>query len=64
MPDQAVEVIGRAATQILENPAIKSRFKEAGFNAQAVPADVLDQRMRSEIERWAGVIAEAGIDKQ
>jgi tripartite-type tricarboxylate transporter receptor subunit TctC len=64
MPDQAVDVIGRAATQILDTPAIEEKFREAGFNAQAVPPDLLDQRMRSEIMRWASVIADAGIAKQ
>ncbi len=64
MPDQAADVIGRTATQILENPAVKLRFKDAGFNAKAVPSDILDPRMRSEMERWARVIADAGIAKQ
>jgi len=64
MPDQAVETLKRAATDVLGDPAVKARFKEAGFDANALPADRLDARMRSEIERWARVIAEAGIEKQ
>jgi hypothetical protein len=34
------------------------------FNAHPLPPAALDARMRSEIERRAGVIAEAGIGKQ
>jgi tripartite-type tricarboxylate transporter receptor subunit TctC len=64
MPDQAVEILKRAATEVLGDPAVKARFKEAGFDASALPADLLDARMRSETERWARVIAEAGIEKQ
>jgi tripartite-type tricarboxylate transporter receptor subunit TctC len=64
MPDQAVETLNRAATEVLGDPAVKARFKEAGFDAAALPADLLDARMRSETERWARVIAEAGIEKQ
>jgi tripartite-type tricarboxylate transporter receptor subunit TctC len=64
MPDQAVEILKRAATEVLGDPAVKARFKEAGFDAIALPADLLDARMRSETERWARVIAEAGIEKQ
>jgi tripartite-type tricarboxylate transporter receptor subunit TctC len=64
MPDQAVETLKRAATEVLGDPAVKARFKEAGFDALALPADLLDARMRAETERWARVIAEAGIEKQ
>lgn len=64
MPDQAVEILKRAATQVLGDPVVQAKFKEAGFDARAVPTDELDRRMRSEIERWARVIADAGIEKQ
>jgi tripartite-type tricarboxylate transporter receptor subunit TctC len=64
MPDQAVATLAGAATQILNDASIKARFKEVGFDAHALPADALDQRMRTEIDRWAGVIANAGIKKQ
>jgi tripartite-type tricarboxylate transporter receptor subunit TctC len=59
-----VETLKRAATEVLGDPAVIARFKEAGFDASALPADLLDARMRSETERWARVIAEAGIEKQ
>jgi len=64
MPVAAVDVISRAATEILEEPDVKARFKEIGFDARPIAAEPLDHRMRFEIDRWARVIAEAGLEKQ
>jgi tripartite-type tricarboxylate transporter receptor subunit TctC len=64
MPDGAMNTIAAAATQILGEPAVQAKFKEVGFDAEALPANALDQRMRSEIDRWARVIADAKIPKQ
>lgn len=64
MPDQAVDTMAAAATQILDAPDVKAKFKEVGFDAHALPANLLDQRMRTEIDRWARVIADANIPKQ
>jgi len=64
MPDEAVDALSRAATPILDDPDVKARFREVGFDAQALPPSALDQRMRSEIDRWSKVIADAGIPKQ
>jgi tripartite-type tricarboxylate transporter receptor subunit TctC len=64
IPVAAVDIVGRAATEILEQPDVKARFKEIGFEARPLAAGPLDQRMRSEIERWARVITEGGLEKQ
>ena len=64
MPDQAVDIMSAAATKILNDPAVKASFKKVGFDAHALPPDALDQRMRSEIDRWAKVIADAGLEKE
>jgi tripartite-type tricarboxylate transporter receptor subunit TctC len=64
MPDEAVDALSRAATPILDDPDVKARFREVGFDAQALSPSALDQRMRSEIDRWSKVIADAGIPKQ
>jgi tripartite-type tricarboxylate transporter receptor subunit TctC len=64
MPIAAVDILGRAATEILEESDVKARFKEIGFDARPMAAERLDHRMRSEIERWAHVIAEGGLEKQ
>jgi tripartite-type tricarboxylate transporter receptor subunit TctC len=64
MPVAAVNILSRAATEILEELDVKARFKEIGFDARPMAAEPLDHRMRSEIERWARVIAEGGLEKQ
>jgi tripartite-type tricarboxylate transporter receptor subunit TctC len=64
MPVAAVDELSRAATEILEEPDVKARFKEIGFDARPMAAKPLDHRMRSEIERWARVIVEGGLEKQ
>jgi hypothetical protein len=43
---------------------VKARFKEIGFDARPLPAGPFDERMRSEIDRWARVISDAGISKE
>jgi len=64
MPDRAVDKLTQASTQILNDPGVQAKFKEAGFDAKALPPGMLDQRMRTEIDRWARVIADAGLEKQ
>ena len=64
MPAVAADMLGRAATEILEEQEVKARFKEIGFDARPLAAEPLDARMRSEIERWARVIVEGGLEKQ
>jgi tripartite-type tricarboxylate transporter receptor subunit TctC len=64
MPQQAVDTLARAATEILQRPDIIAQYKAIGFDARPIAADLLDRRMRFEIDRWARVIADAGIGKQ
>jgi tripartite-type tricarboxylate transporter receptor subunit TctC len=64
MAQQAVDVIAAATAQILNEPDVKARFKQIGFDARPIPPGPLDERMRSEVDRWAQVISEAGISKE
>jgi tripartite-type tricarboxylate transporter receptor subunit TctC len=64
MPRQAVDTIAAVVTQILNEPDVKARFKEIGFDARPLPAGPFDERMRSEIDRWARVISDARISKE
>jgi tripartite-type tricarboxylate transporter receptor subunit TctC len=61
-PQAALDVIRNAATEILTQDDVKAKFREIGFIARPLPADQQDKRMRSEIERWAKVIADSGIE--
>jgi tripartite-type tricarboxylate transporter receptor subunit TctC len=64
IPQQAAGVLARATTEILRRPDVIAQYKAIGFNARPIAAAPLDQRMRFEIDRWASVIAQAGISKQ
>jgi tripartite-type tricarboxylate transporter receptor subunit TctC len=64
MPAAAVDILGRATTEILEEREVQAKFREIGFDARPLAAEPLDRRMRSEIERWARVIAEGNLEKQ
>jgi tripartite-type tricarboxylate transporter receptor subunit TctC len=64
MPQQAVDALAQATTEILQRPDVIAQYKAIGFDARPVAAGPLDQRMRLEIDRWAKVIAQAGISKQ
>ena len=64
MPQQAIDVLAKAATEILQRPDVVAQYKAIGFEAKPVAAAALDQRMRFEIDRWAKVIVDAGISKQ
>ncbi len=64
MPQPAIDLLAKAATEILQRPDVIAQYKAIGFEAKPVAAAALDQRMRFEIDRWAKVIAEAGISKQ
>ncbi len=64
MPQQAVDTLAQAATEILQQPDVIAQYKAIGFDARPIKAGALDQRMRFEIERWARVIADAGLGRQ
>ena len=53
MPQQAIDVLARAATEILQRPDVIAQYKAIGFDAKPVAAAALDRRMRFEIDRWA-----------
>jgi tripartite-type tricarboxylate transporter receptor subunit TctC len=64
MPQDAVDTLARATTEILKRPDVIAQYATIGFEAQPLPAAALAERMRFDIERWARVIAEAHINKQ
>ena len=63
IPQQAVGVLARATTEILRRPDVIAQYKAIGFDARAIPAAPLTA-YAIEIDRWAKVIAQAGISKQ
>jgi putative tricarboxylic transport membrane protein len=63
-PEVAVDAVRQAVTEILSQSDVKAKYREIGFTAQPLPPDLQDKRMRSEIERWAKVIADSGIERR
>ena len=63
-PPAAAATIAQAVTEILSREDVRERFRSLGFEPRALNAMQFDQRMHSEIERWAKVISGAGIEKR
>jgi tripartite-type tricarboxylate transporter receptor subunit TctC len=64
VPMETVNTIARTVSEILSRREVQKRFDEIGFKINVLTADALDRRMRSDIDRWAKVLADAGGAKQ
>jgi tripartite-type tricarboxylate transporter receptor subunit TctC len=64
MPQEAVDTLARATTEILKRPDVIAQYATIGFEARPLAADALAERMRFDIERWARVIGDAHLTKQ
>ena len=63
-PQPALDVIRQATTDILSQAETKAKFREIGFVARALSPELQDELMRTEIDRWAKVMAESGIERR
>lgn len=62
-PAPIIETLNKAMAEILADAGVKKRMLDVGIEAKATtPADIA-AKLKSEIERWAGVIDKAGIEK-
>jgi tripartite-type tricarboxylate transporter receptor subunit TctC len=59
-----VAALNRALRDVLADPETKKRMLELGIEAKAGSPEELRARLQVDIEKWAGVIARAGIPKQ
>jgi tripartite-type tricarboxylate transporter receptor subunit TctC len=50
--------------EILVMPDVKQRYAELGVDAKASTPEVLEERIKGDITKWAAVIEKAGIPKQ
>jgi tripartite-type tricarboxylate transporter receptor subunit TctC len=64
VPMETVNTIARTVSEILSRGEVQKRFDGIGFKINLLTADALDRRMRSDIDRWAKVLADAGVAKQ
>jgi tripartite-type tricarboxylate transporter receptor subunit TctC len=63
-PAAIIAALNRALQDILTDPEFKKRALDLGIDSRPTSAAEVDARMRSDIEKWAKVIADAGIPKQ
>jgi tripartite-type tricarboxylate transporter receptor subunit TctC len=63
-PPEAIKTLNAALREVLELPDLKKRALDLGIEAKASsPEEILD-RLKADIDKWAGVIERAGIAKQ
>ncbi|MCK1641952.1 tripartite tricarboxylate transporter substrate binding protein [Bradyrhizobium sp. 157] len=63
-PPEVIRTLNAALREVLEMPDLKKRALDLGIEAKASsPEEILD-RLKADIDKWAGVIERAGIAKQ
>ena len=63
-PPAIIDTLNKAMVEILADPDTKKRFLEVGIEAKSTTPAEIGGKLKSEIERWSGIIAKAGIEKQ
>jgi tripartite-type tricarboxylate transporter receptor subunit TctC len=63
-PPDVVARLNREYREILARPEVKARLLKLSLEAQASSPEELGARLKGDIEKWAKVIAQAGIEKQ
>jgi tripartite-type tricarboxylate transporter receptor subunit TctC len=59
-----IKTLNSALQDILAEPDVKKRLIELGIEAKASTPQELEDRLKSDIDKWAKVIEKAGIPKQ
>ena len=63
-PPEVIKTLNAALREVLEMPDLRKRALDLGIEAKASsPEEILD-RLKADIDKWAGVIERAGIAKQ
>jgi tripartite-type tricarboxylate transporter receptor subunit TctC len=63
-PPEVIKTLNSALQVILADPDLKKRLIDLGIEAKASTPEELSDRLKSDIDKWAGVIEKAGIPKQ
>jgi len=63
-PQEVVEKLSESLRQILADPAVRQRLAEIGFEAQWIAPKEFAERLAADIELWATLTKEAGIERQ
>ncbi|MBR1143166.1 tripartite tricarboxylate transporter substrate binding protein [Bradyrhizobium sp. AUGA SZCCT0431] len=63
-PPEVVEQLSGALREVLDEPAVRQRLAEIGFEAQWLSPKQFAEHVAADIERWATLTKEAGIVPQ
>jgi tripartite-type tricarboxylate transporter receptor subunit TctC len=63
-PQEVVEKLSELLREILAEPPIRRRLAEIGFEAQWIAPKEFSERLAADIELWATLTKEAGIERQ
>jgi tripartite-type tricarboxylate transporter receptor subunit TctC len=63
-PPEAMEKLSESLREIMAEPAIRQRLAEIGFEAQWIAPKEFAERIAADIELWATLTKEAGIERQ
>jgi tripartite-type tricarboxylate transporter receptor subunit TctC len=63
-PAEVIRVLNQGVQEVVAIPEVRRRFGDVGIEAKASTPAELSARLRSDIDKWAKVIAKAGIPKQ
>jgi tripartite-type tricarboxylate transporter receptor subunit TctC len=64
VPGNVVETLNGGLRTALADPEVKRKLLDLGIDSRASTPDELDAQIRTDIKKWAEVIARAGIAKQ
>lgn len=64
IPAPVVDKLNREVNAALKLPDVKERVAQFGMEAMGGTPEQMTGRMKSEIDKWAGVIEKAGVPKQ
>lgn len=63
-PPDIVKTLNQALQEILGEPEVKKRLLELGIEARGSTPEEISARLKSDIDKWQGVIEKAGIPRQ
>ncbi|ARP80204.1 hypothetical protein CAL12_04725 [Bordetella genomosp. 8] len=64
VPEEAVKVMNTQLNEVLQMPDVKQRFRDLGTEAKGSTPDEIGATLRGDIDKWAKVIQQAGIQRQ
>jgi tripartite-type tricarboxylate transporter receptor subunit TctC len=64
MPRDVIDLLNREVNVALRDPELQRKARLFGLDARGTTPEEMDQRMRTDIAKWAEVIEKAGLQKQ